>query len=573
MGLRPRAFSSFRRILSGPRVASGPLGLDPDQEPGSGAGPGEPSHRSRVDVRAESPAPPWPRRREAAFGRGRSASPPVESDADSADASGSVSPRRFALRLDTPEPYAPPRPGRAFPAPASREGYAFDREWLEFVVTDEGIGISPENVKKLFRPFAQADATITRRFGGTGAGTPPALSSRPAAPLSGAGRFHFSIPLRAAERGTGEAPDQGQEDEEAGGSPALRFAVVGPPAFTQSVSESLQAACARQRRPRPGIALYPSYADADAEVGDAPAGGTTSTSAGRTVAVLSLGAARPEGLLGYRALPAAPHRRAPVPLVVVWPRGRRREEEAGEGKGSGAGYPPLELTTPVRVAEAEALLACLDALEAPAAGFGPGPGPGPGSGGHPPASPPLSLVLPPRDQPAPVLSIDLVLSAVAPPPPPSPPPPSGNGRPTRIEEANILCAEDNAFNCLVLSKLLARTGCRFRIVHDGRQAVDALLSRQHSDPFHLCLMDVQMPVLDGLGAAEEIRRLEADGSLPPGPLPIVALSANCTREDREACAAAGMDDFHAPSTPLQIDNLIAVVRARLGLGLGLGRQA
>eukprot|EP00741_Cyanophora_paradoxa_P001620 tig00000492_g1571.t1 len=72
-----------------------------------------------------------------------------------------------------------------------------------------------------------------------------------------------------------------------------------------------------------------------------------------------------------------------------------------------------------------------------------------------------------------------------------------------------------------------------------------------------------MPVLDGLGAAEEIRRLEGDGALPPGPLPIVALSANCTREDREACAAAGMDDFHAK--PLKIDALLAVVRARLGL--------
>lgn len=101
----------------------------------------------------------------------------------------------------------------------------------------------------------------------------------------------------------------------------------------------------------------------------------------------------------------------------------------------------------------------------------------------------------------------------------------------------VLLVEDAAVNQMVAMGMLAALGCQVALAHDGAQAVD--LATQGD--FDVVLMDCQMPVMDGFEATRRIR--ERAGSSGPRRLPIVALTANALQGDREACLAAGMDDY------------------------------
>jgi len=101
----------------------------------------------------------------------------------------------------------------------------------------------------------------------------------------------------------------------------------------------------------------------------------------------------------------------------------------------------------------------------------------------------------------------------------------------------ILYAEDNAVNQKVGQLMLAKLGHRVDSVANGAEALAAV----HELRYDVVLMDVQMPVMDGLEATRRIR-----SELPPGSQPqIVAMTASVLVEDREACAAAGMDSYLA----------------------------
>jgi signal transduction histidine kinase/HPt (histidine-containing phosphotransfer) domain-containing protein len=114
----------------------------------------------------------------------------------------------------------------------------------------------------------------------------------------------------------------------------------------------------------------------------------------------------------------------------------------------------------------------------------------------------------------------------------------------------ILLAEDNAVNQKVVVRILDRLGYRPDVAGNGLEAVQAVLSR----PYDAVLMDVQMPELDGLEATREIQRQLPHGSRPR----IVAMTANATVEDRQACLAAGMDDYL--SKPIAISALIQALQ-------------
>jgi PAS domain S-box-containing protein len=103
----------------------------------------------------------------------------------------------------------------------------------------------------------------------------------------------------------------------------------------------------------------------------------------------------------------------------------------------------------------------------------------------------------------------------------------------------ILVAEDNEINALLARALLARLGHRATVARNGAAALETFLSA--ATPFDLVLMDVHMPQLDGIEATRRIRAAEAASGRPR--TPIIALTANAFGEDREACLAAGMDDF------------------------------
>ncbi len=119
---------------------------------------------------------------------------------------------------------------------------------------------------------------------------------------------------------------------------------------------------------------------------------------------------------------------------------------------------------------------------------------------------------------------------------------------------SILIAEDNEINALLARTLLTRLGHRPTVVGDGAAAIDSWTSaRAAGAPYDLVMMDVQMPGMDGLTATRLLREAETDGT----PTPIVALTANASPEDREACLAAGMDALLVK--PLDRDKLREVL--------------
>lgn len=114
----------------------------------------------------------------------------------------------------------------------------------------------------------------------------------------------------------------------------------------------------------------------------------------------------------------------------------------------------------------------------------------------------------------------------------------------------ILLAEDNVVNQHLAVRLLTKWGHDVTVCGNGREAVDAVANQT----FDVVLMDVQMPVLDGLAATREIRQREQDTGRH---VPIIALTAHAMKSDRELCLAAGMDAF--VSKPIRPDELTVVL--------------
>ncbi|MCP4571297.1 MAG: response regulator [bacterium] len=101
--------------------------------------------------------------------------------------------------------------------------------------------------------------------------------------------------------------------------------------------------------------------------------------------------------------------------------------------------------------------------------------------------------------------------------------------------ARILLAEDNPFNQRVAIGMLEMLGCTVALAANGAEAVE----KASAEDFDLVFMDCQMPEMDGYEATRTIRGLDGDRAR----VPIVAMTANVLSGDREACYAAGMDDF------------------------------
>ncbi|MBE9041728.1 response regulator, partial [Oscillatoriales cyanobacterium LEGE 11467] len=117
----------------------------------------------------------------------------------------------------------------------------------------------------------------------------------------------------------------------------------------------------------------------------------------------------------------------------------------------------------------------------------------------------------------------------------------------------ILLAEDNVVNQKVATQTLARMGYRVDVVGNGIEVLDALQRL----PYDVILLDVQMPVMDGLEAAQNICARWPDSGRPR----LIALTANAMAGDREACLKAGMDDYI--SKPIRVEELVkALIRCR-----------
>jgi two-component system, sensor histidine kinase len=127
-----------------------------------------------------------------------------------------------------------------------------------------------------------------------------------------------------------------------------------------------------------------------------------------------------------------------------------------------------------------------------------------------------------------------------------------------IAGLRVLVAEDHPTNQRVIQLILAPFGVDLTIVADGRAAIEACAASR----FDLVLMDMQMPVMDGLTATREIRRRERECGAAPTPLAM--LTANAMDEHREAAAAAGAD--HHIAKPVTPESLLAGIAATLAAG-------
>jgi signal transduction histidine kinase/CheY-like chemotaxis protein len=132
------------------------------------------------------------------------------------------------------------------------------------------------------------------------------------------------------------------------------------------------------------------------------------------------------------------------------------------------------------------------------------------------------------------------------------PSPAEPARPVQTRSLRLLLVEDNPVNQLLATRVLEKQGHQVVAVANGQEAIEI----SNRDRFDAVLMDVQMPVVDGLTATRQIRERE---KLTGVHLPIIALTARAMDEDQSICAAAGMDAFL--SKPIQASQLLALLNS------------
>jgi signal transduction histidine kinase/DNA-binding response OmpR family regulator len=350
------------------------------------------------------------------------------------------------------------------------ESRAAESVLLRFTVRDTGIGLSAEQVARLFQSFQQADASTTRRYGGTGLGL--SIARRLATLMGGdvgvdstpgaGSRFWFTVRL-----GLGAQSSAGAD---AGiGEVNRRVLVIDDNASAR-------------------VALCSALRSLGCEVSEADSG-----EAGLDAVASAQARGEPFGLAlvdwqmpGWTGIETAcrirEHPGSPTPAVAMLAahdRVRALEEARAAGIQDVLGKP----IDPSRLHD------CIASL--------------------------LGDPLRPRE--ADVPHREPTLRATAP-----------------LRGARVLLAEDHPLNQRVALELLAEVGVVAEVAADGASAV----ARASAGGWDLVLMDVQMPVLDGLEATRAIRA--ALGAAAP---PIVALTANALPADRQRCRDAGMVDF------------------------------
>jgi len=358
---------------------------------------------------------------------------------------------------------------------------------LHFMIADTGIGVPEEKQRVIFDSFAQADSSMTRKYGGSGLGL--AISTQLVGLLGGriwvesvvgtGSKFHFTVHLVPA-------PEEAAQDEESilrqtGGRPVL-------------VIED-NANCRRTIRQ------------------------TVASWGIRTVEA----ATADEGTL---ALDDAEKNRRPFAAVLL--------------DGSLPGHDSFVMLDYIRD-HPELARSFIMMMSTTSHSVDASPWVRVGVSSH------LSKPVKPRDlvkRMREALGIDDGRKEQ---PPPLEKPPVSDNRKTFYR---VLIAEDNLVNQRVAIYMLEKQGHLVRGVMDGMEALKAL----DKGVFDLLLMDVQMPRLDGLKATRMIRDRELSTSAH---LPIIAMTANAMKGDREKCLEAGMDDY--VSKPLNAKQLAEAI--------------
>ncbi|MEI8303623.1 MAG: response regulator [Burkholderiales bacterium] len=359
---------------------------------------------------------------------------------------------------------------------------------LRFTVRDTGIGLSEEQLAHVFRSFEQADASITRRFGGTGLGL--SIAANLAALMGGTVGVESALGQGASFWFTacvGIASDTGVVN----GAPA--------PLAGSRVLVADDNAHARQvlREMLTGMGF-------DAHVvacGEAAVSEIARADRALEPYALALLDWQMPDLSGVdvAARVQAARLTAPPVMALVTGHDRERVQELAAGIGLAE-----VLTKPVSPSMLHDRVVSL--LQGRAVAGIAAAAPGASATGLSSASP--------TSAPTPVMP-DASLAA--------------------LQGRRVLLAEDHPLNQMVAVDLLEQAGMQVAVAGDGALA----LERAREGVWDLILMDMQMPVMDGLAATRAIRALPGAA----GAVPIIAMTANVLAADREACLAAGMVDF------------------------------
>jgi signal transduction histidine kinase/CheY-like chemotaxis protein len=384
---------------------------------------------------------------------------------------------------------------------------------LRISVIDTGIGIPRDKLGSVFTAFSQADGSTTRKYGGTGLGL--SISRQLVGMMGGlinidsvlgeGTTFAFTVVLRSAEARAGEP----RHSSDLLGARVL--IVDDYPLSRLSMARLLEAAGCRHDEAATGEQALQMLEDAvgagdpfDAALIDAQMPGKGGAGIAREI--------RRSPTLGRTVL-----------LSV-------RAIAAKAMSPDDAGCFALTVNKPIHGSS------LVDGLVLALATRG-------------------SIAVPPKA--GPVTQAEPVTGTSGPPVAAAPavaasPPVAASATVAASPVLRVLLAEDNAVNQLVARKLLAKLGIDVQIAVNGAEAVDALRARH----FDLVLMDCQMPVMDGFEATRRIRD-RASGVLNPL-IPIVAMTANAMRGDRERCIEAGMTDYL--SKPVSAADLASAVK-------------
>jgi signal transduction histidine kinase/CheY-like chemotaxis protein len=386
-----------------------------------------------------------------------------------------------------------------------------ERFRLHFEVVDTGIGVPSEKQGLICDPFSQADSSTTRRFGGTGLGL--TISARIVALMGG----RLAV---ESKPGTGSTfYFDAQFDKPAGASSEERVAL---PVKLRGLRVLIVDDNATNRRVLSGIVRMWDMRPTSAASGpDAIAELRRSLAEGEPYPLMLVDQMMPDmdGFMLVEKLRNEPALAPPTIMMLT----------SADGRPDAARCRNLRiaayLVKPVKADDLQ--LAILTAISASVSPRRPSSPARTATEGSSPA------------QTATEGSSPAQTATVAP-----------SAKPGNQTTQRILLAEDNPVNQRVALYMLQKAHHSVLAVANGKEALDALAQ----EPFDLVLMDVQMPVMDGLEATREIRSRESQTGRH---IPIVAMTAHAMKGDRERCIEAGMDAYI--SKPVQSAELWRVI--------------